>query len=122
MTRRGDIVVVSLQGDSGKLRPAVVIQADWFDALSTVVVLPLTSILHVAAVTRIEIAPSDENGLKVPSQIAADRPRSVRRSKVGPTIGQLDNNIMLAVHRALAMVGLQAVAQLLPRPPGKPLK
>ena len=63
--------MVALQGDSGKPRPAVVIQADWFDALSTVVVLPLTSSLQDAAVTRIDVAPTDQNGLKVPSQIGS---------------------------------------------------
>jgi mRNA interferase MazF len=92
-----------LQGDSGKPRPAVVIQADWFDALPTVVVLPLTSLLHNAAVTRIDVVPSDENGLRVPSQIAVDRPQTVRHSKVGPSIGRLDHDAMLAVHRALAV-------------------
>ena len=92
-----------MQGDSGKPRPAVIIQADWFDALSTVVVLPLTSTLLDAAITRIDVAPSDENGLKVPSQIAVDRPQTVRRPKLGPTIGRLNNDVMLAVHRALAV-------------------
>ena len=91
--------MVALQGDSGKPRPAVVIQADWFDALSTVVVLPLTSSLQDAAVTRIDVAPTDQNGLKVPSQIAVDRPQTVRRMKLGPTIGRLDNDVMVAVHR-----------------------
>ena len=92
-----------MQGDSGKPRPALVIQADWFDALSTVVVLPLTSSLQDAAVTRIDVAPTDENGLKAPSQIAVDRPQTVRRTKLGPTIGRLDNDVMLAVHRSLAV-------------------
>ena len=92
-----------MQGDSGKPRPAVVVQADWFDALSTVVVLPLTSTLQDAAITRIDIAPTDENGLRVPSQIAVDRPQTVRRSKIGPVIGRLDHDSMLAVHRALAV-------------------
>ncbi|MEA2729759.1 MAG: mRNA interferase MazF [Acetobacteraceae bacterium] len=92
-----------MQGDSGKPRPAVVIQADWFDALPTIVVLPLNSSLRDAAVTRIDVAPSDANGLKLPSQIAVDRPQTVRRLKVGPTIGRLDNDVMLAVHRALAV-------------------
>ena len=95
--------MVALQGDSGKPRQAVVIQADWFDALSTVVVLPLTSSLQDAAVTRIDVAPTNQNGLKVPSQIAVDRPQTVRRLKLGPTIGRLDNDVMLAVHRSLVV-------------------
>ena len=95
--------MVALQGDSGKPRPAVVIQADLFDALSTVVVLPLTSTLQDANITRIDVTPSDENGLRVPSQIAVDRPQTVRRSKLGPTIGRLDNDVMLVVQRAVVV-------------------
>jgi mRNA interferase MazF len=95
--------VVALQGDSGKPRPAVVIQADWFDALSTIVVLPLTSSLRDAGFTRIAVAPSAENGLRLPSQIAIDRPRTIRRTKAGPTIGRLGADVMLEVHRALAV-------------------
>jgi mRNA interferase MazF len=74
-----------------------------FDALSTVVVLPLTSLLQDAAVMRIDVTPNNENGLKVASQIAVDRPQTVRRAKVGPTIGRLHNDAMLAVQRALAV-------------------
>jgi mRNA interferase MazF len=95
--------VVALQGDSGKPRPAVVIQADWFDALSTVVVLPLTSNLRSAAVARIDVAPGAENGLRLPSQIAIDRPQTVRRIKIGPVIGRLDNASLLEVSRALTV-------------------
>lgn len=96
-------MVVALQGDSGKPRPAVVVQADWFDALPTVVVLPLTSSLQDAAITRIDVAPTNENGSRLPSQIAVDRPQTVRREKLGPSIGRLDHDVMLAVHRALAV-------------------
>ena len=94
---------MALRGDSGKPRPAVVIQADWFDALSTVVVLPLTSSLQEAGITRIDVAPSNGNGLRLPSQIVVDRPQTVRRTKVGPVIGRLGNGAMLDVHRALAV-------------------
>jgi mRNA interferase MazF len=96
-------VVVALQGDSCKPRPAVVVQADWFDALSTVVVLPLTSLRQDAAIFRIDVTPSERNGLRLLSQIAIDRPQTIRRTKVGQVIGQLDSVIMLQVERALAV-------------------
>jgi len=59
--------------------------------------------LQDAAITRIDVVPSDENGLRAPSQIAVDRPQTVRRPKLGPIIGQLDDDDMMAVHRALAV-------------------
>lgn len=82
----------------------MVIQADWFDALSTIVVLPLTSTLIDAAVTRIDVKPSAGNGLRLLSQIAIDRPHAVSRAKLGPAIGRLDNDVMLEVQRALAVL------------------
>ena len=48
--RRGDLVVVAMQGDHGKPRPALVIQSDLFDQLATVTVLPLISSGLVAAI------------------------------------------------------------------------
>lgn len=101
--RRGDIVVVALQGDSGKPRPALVIQADWFNALMTVVVLPLTGTLRNAELTRIGIAPGEQNGLRAPSQIAVDRPQAIRREKIGQVIGRADDATMLQVDRALSV-------------------
>jgi mRNA interferase MazF len=44
--RRGDLVTIALTGDYGKPRPALVVQADAFDALTSVTVLRLTSELH----------------------------------------------------------------------------
>ncbi|MGA0613845.1 type II toxin-antitoxin system PemK/MazF family toxin [Paracoccus sp. KR1-242] len=43
--RGGDLVTLALQGDYGKPCPALIIQADQFDNLGSVVILPLTSIL-----------------------------------------------------------------------------
>ncbi|HEX5325038.1 MAG TPA: type II toxin-antitoxin system PemK/MazF family toxin [Acetobacteraceae bacterium] len=105
--RRGDIVVVALQGDSGKPRPALIVQADWFDALSTIVVLPLTGSLRDASLTRISIASTEATGLFAPSQIAIDRPQTIRREKIGKVIGRADDATMLEVNRALAVfIGL----------------
>ncbi len=56
-----------------------------------------------AAATRIDVAPTETNGLRVPSQIAVDRPHTVRRPKLGPTIGRLDDDAMLALPRAMAV-------------------
>jgi mRNA interferase MazF len=75
-------------------------------------VLPLTSSLQDAPVTRIDVAPSDENGLRITSQIAIDRPQTLWRPKLGPTIDGLDNDVMLAVHQGVGGVpGIGVVNQ-----------
>jgi mRNA interferase MazF len=44
-----------------------------------------------------------ENGLRKPSQVMVDNAMSVRREKIGPTIGRLNDEAMLAVARSLAV-------------------
>ena len=76
-------MTIAMQGDFGKPRPALVIQADAFDALATVTVLPVTSTLVDAPLMRITIEPDARNGLSKPSQVMADKVVTIRRDKVG---------------------------------------
>ncbi len=96
--RKGDIVTVSLPGDYGKPRPALVIQSDLFETAS-VTVLPITSHLQDLSLLRIDIGPG--NGLERASQIQVDKPQTPRRERVGDVIGRADSATLLAVNRAL---------------------
>lgn len=100
---RGDLVVIALQGDFGKPRPALVVQSDLFVEHPSVTVLPVTSELRETPLFRLTLQPTAENGLKVPSQIMVDKAHTVLREKVGQTIGRLDAATMVAVNRALAL-------------------
>lgn len=101
--KRGDVVTVAISGDFGKPRPAVIIQADAFDATGTVTVLLLTGTLTEAPLLRRPIEPSAANGLTKPSQVMIDKAMSVRRERIGVPIGRLDDETMLTVTRALAV-------------------
>ncbi len=101
--RRGDIVTAIAPGDYGKPRPALVIQSDIFDALSSVSLCLVTSALLDAPVFRITVEPSPENGLQRLSQIEVDKIMTARRERVGRVIGRLDDATMLKVNRALAV-------------------
>jgi mRNA interferase MazF len=101
--KRGDFVVIALQGDFGKPRPALVVQADSFEALATVTVLPVTSTLVDAPLMRLTVEPDAHNGLAKPSQVMADKVMTVRRDKVGPVFGSASDELMLAVSRALTV-------------------
>ncbi len=102
--RRGDLVTVALQGDLGKPCPALVIQSDLFDIHPSVTILPVTGELRDAPLFRISVNPNELNGLTKPSQVMVDKPQSVAREKVGAVIGRLDDEAMLAVNRALAVL------------------
>lgn len=101
---RGDVVVVALSGDLGKPRPAVVVQSDLFNSTATVVVLPITSTLVDAPLIRHPVAPDPRNGLRVVSQVMVDKPSSVRRERIGQTIGRLAEADMTVVNRLMALV------------------
>jgi len=100
---RGDFVTIALQGDFGKPRPALVIQADRFDEHATVTVLLVSSTLVDAPLFRITVQPNAENGLQKPSQIMVDKAMTVKRDKVGQTFGRLDADAMVEVERCLAV-------------------
>jgi mRNA interferase MazF len=100
---RGHFVTIAMQGDYGKPRPALVIQARQFDEHATVTVLPVTSALVAAPLFRITIQPSPENGLLKPSQVMVDKAMTVRRDKIGPAIGRIDADALVEVERCLAV-------------------
>jgi mRNA interferase MazF len=101
--KRGDVVTIALPGAYGKPRPALVIQSDYFGALASVTVLPVTSELRAAPLLRVPVDPAAENGLRKKSQIMVDKVQTVPRNKVGATIGKLHADTLLAVDRALAV-------------------
>ena len=101
--RRGNFVTIAMQGDLGKPRPALVIQADQFDQHATVTVLPVTSTTVAAPLLRISVRPDASNGLLKPSQIMVDKAMTVRRDKVGPTFGRIDVDSLVEVERSLAV-------------------
>ena len=100
---RGDLISVSLPGDYGKPRPALVIQSDIYGPLQSVTVLPLTSNTLTPEACRVTVQPSEKNGLRQISQIMVEKATPISRSKAGPFIGQLSGEDMNAVDRALAI-------------------
>ena len=100
---RGDFVTVALPGDFGKPRPALVVQSDAFAETATVTVLPLSGTLIDAPLFRPTVRPTATNGLRKPSQIMIDKAMSVKRDRVGPPIGRLDDGTLLSVTRSLAV-------------------
>lgn len=98
---RGRIVTVALQGDFGKARPALVVQSDLFAEHPSVTLLLMSSAMVDAPLIRITVVPSEQNGLRMPSQIAVDKMFTVRREKIGRPIGHLEDELMAAVNRSL---------------------
>ena len=101
--KRGDFVTIALQGDFGKPRPALVIQANAFLANDSVTVLLLSSAAINAPLLRINIEPGAENGLQLASQIMIDKTMTIKADKLGASFGQIDAETFLQVERCLAV-------------------
>lgn len=101
---RGDIVIAALSGDYGKPRPCVVIQSGLFPNLASVTLCPLTSDLREdLPLLRIDVSPSEENGLQMPSQVAADKINTVTVNRISRRIGSLGEVEMMQVTRAIVV-------------------
>lgn len=101
--RRGDFATVALAGDFGKPRPALILQADQFAATATVTILLVTSTLTDAPLLRVNVPPGADTGLRKPSQVMVDKAMTVRRDRLGPSIGRIGAATLMEVERCLAV-------------------
>jgi len=103
--KRGDVVTVAAAGDYGKPRPAVIVQTDALPAAhASVVICQMTSEYSDAPGFRVAIDPTSQNGLRVRSQVMADKPVTVRRERIGSRVGRLDDKDISRLNVALAFV------------------
>ena len=101
--RRGDLVTIAMQGDFGKPRSVLVVQADLFDEHATVTILAVSGTPIDAPLFRITVQRGAGIGLQKASQIMSDKAMTVKRDKLGPAFGRIDANTMVAVERCLAV-------------------
>ena len=106
--KRGEIWTVAGGPEyTGKPRPAVIVQDDHFDATSSVTICAFTSDPTEADLFRVSVEPSDENGLRVSSRLMVDKITTVPRSKLGSRAGQLNDEDVVRLNRAiLVFLGL----------------
>jgi mRNA interferase MazF len=105
MLRRGDVVLAAYSGDYGRVRPAVVVQADAVNRVVDSVLITLaTTELRGADLLRIGVLPSEANGLREPSQLMVEKTGVIPVEKVKSTIGRLEPDLMEELTRRLALV------------------
>ncbi|MEI8265644.1 MAG: type II toxin-antitoxin system PemK/MazF family toxin [Betaproteobacteria bacterium] len=101
--KRGDVVTVAVQGDFGKPRPALIIQADQFGDHASVTVLLMTSSFVDAPMLRVPVLPGGKSGVQRTSQVMIDKTMTIRRDKLGQVVGSLEDDVMVEVERRLAI-------------------
>jgi len=103
--RRGEVVAIADRSGqfTGKPRPAVIVQSDFFEAVPTVTICPLTSVQAAAPLTRVPLEPTEALPLARRSWIMADKITTIRRDHVGHVIGQVPSEAMVRLDRSLAV-------------------
>jgi len=102
--RRGDIVIVAVQGDHGKPRPALVVQNDLVSSIDTTLVCLTTTNTEIDADFRLLIMPSLGNGLREQSYVMLDKTTMVLRQKCRGVIGRLTADEMSDIDARLAFI------------------
>jgi mRNA interferase MazF len=104
--QRGDIVISSIGGISGKPRPWVIIQNNLLNSnLFTTLAAPITSEVKIEQEDfRVILKPNEDNNLKSHSQVMLDRISVMDQKKIMDKIGVLSMKELRNVNQALAFV------------------
>ena len=100
--KRGEIWTVAGGGDyTGKPRPAVIVQDNSFDATDSIAICAFTTDPTEAPLFRISVDPTERNGLASKSTLMVDKLTTVRRMRLGSRVGQLDDEDLVRLNRAM---------------------
>jgi mRNA interferase MazF len=88
---------------TGKPRPAVIVQEDRFDSTSSITLCAFTTDPIDAPLLRMLIEPTDRNGLVDASRLMVDKITTVPKSRLGRRIGELNDDDILRLNRALTV-------------------
>ncbi len=106
---RGDIIIASPKSNEGKPRPAIIVQADWFNLGSppTYLICLLSSDIYPELDFRPIIKPNSTNGLSILSQVMIDKVQVVKLTQIGKKIGEVDKNTLKLINGNLkAILGI----------------
>lgn len=102
--KRGEIWTIAGGPDyAGKLRPAIIIQSDRFDATLSVSVCPHTTTPVETLHVRFTIRPTEANGLLVPSYAMVDKISTIPRSKLGRFVGHVGKRQLALLNQRIAL-------------------
>jgi mRNA interferase MazF len=97
-------LVIAVHGEFGRPRPVVVVQADEFNQTTTLLVCPITSNVTENLAIRPTVEPKPENGLRIRSQIMADKMLALPRDHIRQQIGIMGSETMSELDTALLLV------------------
>ena len=101
---RGEIWTAAVgSGYVGKPRPVLIVQDDRFDATASVTVCAFTTDPTDAPLIRLLVDADEVTGISESSRLMVDKITTIPRSKLGDRIGQLSDDDMIRLSRALVV-------------------
>jgi len=101
---RGEIWTASAgSGYVGKPQPVVIVQDDRFDATASVTVCAFTTDPIDAPLIRLFVEADEVTAIRESSRLMVDKVTTISRSKLGEHIGQLSDDDMIRLSRALVV-------------------
>ena len=101
---RGEVWTASAgSGYSGKPRPVVIVQDNRFDATASATVCAFTTDPTEAPLIRLLVEANDLNGIRESSRLMVDKMTTIPRAKLRERIGQLSDDDMIRLSRALVV-------------------
>jgi mRNA interferase MazF len=106
--KRGEVWTLAGGAEyAGKQRPAVIIQDDSFSETSSITLCAFTSDPTDAPLFRLVVEPSEANGLRTTSRLMVDKITTVPKAKLGTRVGELEDENIVRLNRAiLVFLGL----------------
>ena len=102
--KRGEIWTAAAgTGYVGKPRPVVIVQDDRFDATASVTVCAFTTDPTDAPLLRLLIEADEVTGIRESSRLMIDKVTTIPRSKLGERVGQLSDDDVIRLSRALVV-------------------
>jgi mRNA interferase MazF len=102
--KRGEIWTASAgSGYVGKPRPVVIVQDDRFDATRSVTVCAFTTDPTDAPLLRLLVEADETTGIRETSRLMIDKITTIPRSKLGERVGELSDEDMIRLSRALVV-------------------
>jgi mRNA interferase MazF len=90
------------KGYTGRLRPAVIVQDDSFDATNSVTICAFTTDPTEAPLIRL-VEPNQRNGLRSACRLMLDKITTVPRTKIGALVGRLDDEDMMRLNQTMTV-------------------
>ncbi len=101
---RGEIWTLQDDRYASKSRPVVVVQSDNIKSFDSVIICLLTTFDSSDIPTRVQLDPTNENGLIKTSYAMTDKIASVSKNMLGKKIGVVNDRELKAISQQLSVV------------------